>query len=380
MVKNKIKISVIVPVYNVADYVSKCLDSLINQTLQDIEIICIDDKSTDNSLEILKQYKKQDSRIKIIEQSENMGVAAARNAGLDIARGEYIGFVDPDDWIDLNFYETLYNLAQQTDSDIVKGHSVVFNQKNGAEFVSSLNYEIANDVRIFEHEFWSAIYKSEFLNSYNIRFPNGITNSEDKVFLCKCNINTTKLSITNDVFYHYLLNRDNSLDSFNMSDVRITSTTNACNIMIDIIDNGSLSTQQKDRFIIFFVADTLIYNMQKQYNNQNVLKRLFDYIHTLLRDSKYSKVLAARIKQTCNKRIYNYIKNDKFAKFSKLKQRSTGKTWHKRVYLFGFIPIILINNKNDNTSYLLFDCIPLLRIKRHRYFYVLGILFIKLKG
>ena len=88
------KISVIVPVYNVAPYLPKCLDSICNQTLKDIEIICVNDCSTDSSFEILKEYSQKDSRIKLIDFKENKGVSAARNAGIKTAHGEYIGFVD----------------------------------------------------------------------------------------------------------------------------------------------------------------------------------------------------------------------------------------------------------------------------------------------
>ena len=114
------KVSVIIPVYNVEPYLEKCLDSLINQTLKDIEIICINDCSTDNSLNILEQFKNKDERIKLINLKENKGAAAARNEGLKIAKGEYLGFVDPDDYVDLNFYEELYKKAKQDDADIVK--------------------------------------------------------------------------------------------------------------------------------------------------------------------------------------------------------------------------------------------------------------------
>ena len=100
------KISVIVPVYKVEKFLPKCLESLINQTLKDIEIICINDGSPDNSLKILEEYAKKDSRIKIINQ-KNAGPSVARNNGMSAASGEYIGFVDSDDWIDLDFYEKL---------------------------------------------------------------------------------------------------------------------------------------------------------------------------------------------------------------------------------------------------------------------------------
>ena len=98
--KNQPKVSIIVPVYNVEEYLVKCLDSLVNQTLKEIEIICINDGSTDNSLEILNTYAQKDSRITIIDK-KNEGVSAARNTGLNISKGEYIMFVDSDDYLEL---------------------------------------------------------------------------------------------------------------------------------------------------------------------------------------------------------------------------------------------------------------------------------------
>lgn len=115
------KVSVIIPVYNTEKFLRKCLDSVCNQTLQDIEIICINDCSTDGSLEILREYAGKDNRIKLIELFENGGAAKARNIGIDIAHGEYIGFVDSDDFVDLDFYEKLYNKAVETGADAVKG-------------------------------------------------------------------------------------------------------------------------------------------------------------------------------------------------------------------------------------------------------------------
>ena len=119
-----IKISIIIPVYNTEKYLKKCLDSIINQTLKSLEIICIDDCSTDNSLNILKEYQLKDKRIKIIEQKENKGQGVARNLGLNIAEGEYIGFIDSDDWVDLNFFEKLYFAAKKYNSDVALAANV----------------------------------------------------------------------------------------------------------------------------------------------------------------------------------------------------------------------------------------------------------------
>lgn len=108
------KVSIIVPCNNIEPWLGLCMDNLVGQTLDDIEILCIDDKSTDDTLKLLKQYAKKDERIKIISHKKNMGVAAARNDGLRIATGQYICFVDPDDFVDKDFYEKLYNKAIET--------------------------------------------------------------------------------------------------------------------------------------------------------------------------------------------------------------------------------------------------------------------------
>lgn len=122
-----VKVSVIVPVYNVENYLEYCLSGLLNQTLQDIEIICVNDGSTDNSINILQRYQQTDNRIKIITQS-NSGQGTARNNAIDIANGEYIGFVDPDDYVSPQMFETLYNQAKAYNADLVEESFYINNQ------------------------------------------------------------------------------------------------------------------------------------------------------------------------------------------------------------------------------------------------------------
>ena len=110
-------VSIIVPVYNVEKYLRECLESIINQTFQDIEIICVNDGSTDNSRKILTEYAQTDSRIKITDK-ENGGLSSARNAGLKIAQGEFISFIDSDDWVDKTMIEKLYNNIRALNTDI----------------------------------------------------------------------------------------------------------------------------------------------------------------------------------------------------------------------------------------------------------------------
>ena len=123
------KISVIVPIYNTEEYLEKCINSIINQTYRNLEIILINDGSTDNSLNICKEFEKKDSRIKVISQ-KNQGVAYTRNVGLSNATGDYIAFVDSDDYIKLNFYEELYKCSQRYDADIAMCEFSLINEKN----------------------------------------------------------------------------------------------------------------------------------------------------------------------------------------------------------------------------------------------------------
>ena len=118
MNKSSVKISVIIPVYNVEAYLKECLDSFLNQELKEIEVICVNDGSTDNSLNVLKEYQQKDSRVIVINQ-ENKGQGEARNVGIDASRGEYLFFADPDDYIEENSLSKLYSYARENNSNIV---------------------------------------------------------------------------------------------------------------------------------------------------------------------------------------------------------------------------------------------------------------------
>ena len=114
-----IKVSVIIPIYNAEQYLKQCIDSVVNQTLQDIEIILVNDASTDGSLDICKQYEASDKRVKLIDKPVNQGLAAARNTGMEVCTGEYIAFLDADDWMELDAYERIYSVAHANNSDMV---------------------------------------------------------------------------------------------------------------------------------------------------------------------------------------------------------------------------------------------------------------------
>lgn len=182
------KVSIIIPVYNTEKFLPRCLESVCNQTLKDVEIVCINDGSVDPSLEILKYFASKDSRIKIIDLPENKGAAFARNKGIEAATGEYIGFVDSDDFVDLDFYEKLYNRAIKTGADAVKGEFwEINNSKSTPQMIDiyNLNDLINKNSAYFYFTFTSAIYKREFLLKHNINFPENICHMEDNYFTIK---------------------------------------------------------------------------------------------------------------------------------------------------------------------------------------------------
>lgn len=186
------KVSVIIPIFNTEKYLRKCLDSVCNQTLSDIEIICIDDCSTDNSLNILKEYASKDNRIKLIEFKENKGAAVARNLGITEASGEYIAFLDSDDYPEKsNFYERLYNSAIENDADITKG---AYKNSDDGYVDETINKKILQDKNNFCSTYCSAIFRNDFIKDNNIKFPE-LRDMEDPVFAFKCALKANKVEI-----------------------------------------------------------------------------------------------------------------------------------------------------------------------------------------
>lgn len=214
------KISVVVPVYNVEKYLKECIDSIINQTLEDIEIICVNDGSTDSSLEILNDYAKKDSRIIVINKS-NSGYGHTMNMGLNAATGEYIGIIESDDFADKNMFEDLYKLAKEYDADIVKGDWYNYWSKNkfarknnrisSAKALKLTNSKLDKSLLRINPSVWSAIYKKEFLNKYNIRFLETPGASyQDLAFSFKIFALAEKVILTDKAYLYYRQDNMNS--------------------------------------------------------------------------------------------------------------------------------------------------------------------------
>lgn len=202
-------------------YLSKCLESLIKQTLKDIEIICVNDGSMDNSLAILKEFASKDSRIRIID-NQHQGVAKTRNTGIEQSTGEYIGFVDSDDYIDIDFFEKLYNSATKSNSDIaiasILKHKNFFNIYNAKYTKEETAITIQDKIKLCEdkkHFFfyaWNKIYHSGFIKENNIKFSEGQI-YEDVMFAIKALYYSNKIISVYGTKYHYI-EHENSLTKY----------------------------------------------------------------------------------------------------------------------------------------------------------------------
>ena len=214
----RVKISVLVPIYNSGDYLTTCLDSLLRQSMKELEFILVNDGSTDQSLEIMKRYKKNDSRFVILDK-ENTGYGDSLNEAMNIARGEYIGIVEPDDFCDEKMFETLYGLVKGGDYDIARGeyfeycdgerkqHKLKIGVGKKSVFVPVRDYAVFYEAPAI----WSAIYKKEMINKNEIKFlPTAGATYQDTGFNFKTLACAKKVVYTNRPVYYYRMDNPSS--------------------------------------------------------------------------------------------------------------------------------------------------------------------------
>ena len=216
------KVSIVVPIYNVEKYLPECLDSIVNQKLKDIEIICVDDGSKDSSLEIMKQYQAKDPRVKIITKP-NAGYGNSMNLGMSYATGEYIGIVESDDWVDKNMFYDLYTAAKKHDAQIVKSDYYEFSTTGGKkeEYIMTPTdpkyyntvisaYDV-EDIYHFKMNTWTGIYKTDFLHEFNIRHNETPGASyQDNGFWFKTISLAGRVVYVDKAYYHYRQDNPNS--------------------------------------------------------------------------------------------------------------------------------------------------------------------------
>lgn len=211
------KISVIVPIYNAEKFLEKCLDSIVKQTYKNLEIILINDGSTDSSKNICIDYKRRDSRIVYIDNNNN-GVSYSRNDGIKISTGKYITFIDADDYVSLTFIEDMIIEAQNDKYDlIISAYKEVYNNKINEEKIknySCLKDDLRNDyykLLKFLKTPWGKLYKADIIKQHKIMFPEGFITSEDQIFNFKYFMYVKKYKFINRCNYFYIHQNSNSL-------------------------------------------------------------------------------------------------------------------------------------------------------------------------
>ena len=212
--ENQPKISVINAVYRAENYISRCLESLFEQTLDDVEFVFVDDASPDKSIEIvetwLNKYPHRKEFTKIIRHKQNMGVSATRRDGLDVCTGEYIIACDPDDWIDRNMYEEMFSVANESGADMVRC-DYILEWKNKSQVVTHDFQDTISSQEIIDAfingtlEGYTPTFliKRSIISEHNITFINGINLCEDLMFLLKVASHSKKIAYLKAPFYHY---------------------------------------------------------------------------------------------------------------------------------------------------------------------------------
>lgn len=281
------KISIIVPIYNVQSYLKKCIESLIQQTYENIEIILVNDGSTDNSGKICDYYALKDNRIKVVHQ-KNGGVSYARNTGLAYSTGDYIAFVDPDDWIDKNMYEKMLEVLNENDSSIAmcgyvyEGGDNILNKSKPKLVEQNLsNRELLSKLFMSNTYYyvilWNKLYKACLWK--DVRFPNGYVH-EDEAVIHIIYDRCARMSIISNDFYHYRI-IDTSITHTNKLKRRIDYAyalslrlnyfyqKNEFNDCIDMLNEvlylilNTFNSDELDKISLYKIRKIILYNLSK---------------------------------------------------------------------------------------------------------------------
>ncbi len=324
------KVSIIIPVYNVEEYLRQCLDSVVNQTLKDIEIICVDDCSTDGSYEILQEYASKDDRFVVLKQEINQGQGVARNRGLDIAKGEYIMFLDPDDWYELDACESAYNQIIKNNNDLVFFNLTYFYEKSKTykidiQKLNKFEKDINNPQIKFsklDYPFFGngesvyKIYKREFINANNIRFPN-YRFCEDLVFYAKVITCAKSASILDKSLYYYRIHENNTIKQGLYKDL-LAAQKDA----FKIICNCEYSDKYSKLYAVAYIQSLLYWfnkytkqNPEIEEDFYNNIRKVFISLDKYYLDENTKRLLPQKILKKFNKIVSHDYETYKKSQF-----------------------------------------------------------------
>ena len=286
---NEIKVSVILPVYNVEKYLNQCLESLVSQTLEDIEIVAVNDGSTDSSKEILERFsEKYPDKIRFVT-TQNRGLSAARNYGISLAKGKFISFVDSDDYIDKRFLETLYQAAEDNDCEAaVCGYQRVYEDGSPSKPIplkvsAPYNRSMREDFELLRLApyAWNKIFSRELILKSGVLFPEGMK-YEDIATIYPWLLEAKKVSLSEDVLYNYRFNRPDSIMNNSIKNCcDMLSTLDICNKYMrknGLSEKGeSLLCELNLKHIYFRFSDfRKIHGCRRK--KYEFIKKAFDYL------------------------------------------------------------------------------------------------------
>lgn len=306
------KISVIIPVYNVEKYLRECLDSIMNQTYKNLEIICIDDGSPDNSINILIEYSNRDNRI-FIKKQKNMGLSEARNTGIKISTGKYLVFVDSDDWLPLNAIELLYEKIKKENSDIVIGGRITITDFKKENFIPtgkdiSFTFEKYLEYSMEKNEFravaWGKLYKKEIIEKNNLEFPKGLL-YEDLLFVFKYLYYSEKISILSKEIYYY---RNNNLSSIvNTIKIKDLDSLEIVEKLEQFLRENNQNDILKKEYFQEYICNWIIYaTLGKFFSNKINFSQTKDYLKLIEKNYIFDKYTNNYLK-LCHKGKRNRI-------------------------------------------------------------------------
>lgn len=294
------KVSVVVPIYNVENYLNKCVATIVNQTYKNLEIILVDDGSTDNSGALCDQWKKKDSRIKVIHK-DNGGLSSARNAGLSDATGNYIMFEDSDDWLEIDLIERCVKRIQQDNSDVVIfGYRKVDEKENTIEELTFGNDTFSNQslmeqlhTRILEMSFgyaWNKLYDLNVIKNSGIENDGKIIDREDLVFNMHLISHWKKISYMEYVGYNYLQRNTSLLHNSNLA--RLKNIGPFCEkIYVIEIANDKVKRKVYNMNVLHYLSDCIIKNII--WNDQLNKKEKIQCIKQIIRECPNKEELFA---------------------------------------------------------------------------------------
>lgn len=344
-----IKLSVLVPVYNVEKYLAQCIESILQQTLREIEIICIDDGSTDSSASILDNYAARDSRIKIIHK-ENTGYGDSMNHAIDMAQGEYIGIVESDDFIEKEMYEKLYIIAVEKELDFIKAN--YYEYENGEKkCISSYDLNIYNQVfcnnecmNKFNNTtmaIWTGLYKTSFLKSKNIKFlPTPGASYQDISFMFKVYVSAKKGYVLNEAYVNYRV--DNEMSS-------VKSKGKVYCVCEEIAECKRFLDNREDKMVFaphFIKVMFYVYSWNIERIDIKYLEEFVSYISNEWRMEKQGNYINKELFSTDEWLKYTLISDcaEKYIQF-KIQEKIDSKTDNDKIYENGYRNIF---ENNDN--------------------------------